>query len=71
MRNRPGSNHLNSESEASGNPFQVDRMPGLRVCLLGLLLLAPLLAVSGRLMFIQMMNAEHFLFAVWEDNRIF
>ena len=60
MRNRPGSNHLNSESEANGNPFQVDRMPGLRVCLLGLLLLAPLLVVSGRLMFIQMMNAEHF-----------
>lgn len=60
MRNRPGSNHPNSESDAGGNPFQVDRLPGLRVCLLGLFLLAPLLAVSGRLLFIQMMNAEHF-----------
>ncbi|WP_417386639.1 penicillin-binding transpeptidase domain-containing protein [Gimesia sp.] len=60
MRNRPGSNHLNSDSDGNGNPFQVDRLPGLRVCLLGLFLLLPLLAVGGRLAFIQMMNAEHF-----------
>lgn len=60
MRNRPGHDHLTLENEAGGQSFQVDRLPGVRVFLLGLLLLVPLLAVSGRLLFIQMMNAEHF-----------
>ncbi len=35
-------------------------MPGVRVVLLGLILMLPLLAVSGRLLFIQFMNAEYF-----------
>ncbi|QDT40540.1 Penicillin-binding protein A [Gimesia alba] len=60
MRNRPGNDHLSSENDARGQSFQVDRLPGVRVFLLGLILIAPLLAVSGRLLFIQMMNAEHF-----------
>ncbi|WP_339728922.1 penicillin-binding transpeptidase domain-containing protein [uncultured Gimesia sp.] len=60
MRNRPGNDHLSSDSDAAGQSFQVDRLPGVRVFLLGLLLIAPLLAVSGRLLFIQLMNAEHF-----------
>ncbi|MCA9018373.1 MAG: hypothetical protein KDA77_23835, partial [Planctomycetaceae bacterium] len=60
MRNRPGNDHLSSESDAAGQSFQVDRLPGVRVFLLGLILIAPLLAVSGRLIFIQSMNAEHF-----------
>jgi penicillin-binding protein 2 len=60
MRNRPGNEHVTLENEAAGQSFQVDRLPGVRVFLLGMILLVPLLAVSGRLMFIQMMNAEHF-----------
>jgi len=60
MRNSPGHDHLSAESDASGQSFQVDRMPGVRVLLLGMLLLFPLLAVSGRLLFIQFMNAEYF-----------
>lgn len=60
MRNRPGHDDLSSDSDAFGHSFQVDRLPGFRVFLLGLILIAPLLAVSGRLLFIQFMNAEHF-----------
>lgn len=60
MRNSPGHDHLSAESDASGQSFQVDRMPGVRVFLLGMLLILPLLAVSGRLLFIQFMNAEYF-----------
>ncbi|QDT82918.1 peptidoglycan D,D-transpeptidase FtsI family protein [Gimesia chilikensis] len=60
MRNRLGNDHMTLENEAAGQSFQVDRLPGVRVFLLGLILVVPLLAVSGRLLFIQMMNAEHF-----------
>ena len=60
MRNRLGNDHMTQENEAAGQSFQVDRLPGVRVFLLGLILVVPLLAVSGRLLFIQMMNAEHF-----------
>jgi len=60
MRNRPGNNDPNSENETSGQSFRVDRMPTTRVLLLGLMLILPLFAVSGRLLFIQMMNAELF-----------
>ncbi len=60
MRNRPGNNDPHSENDASGQSFQVDRMPGVRVFLLGFMLILPLLAVSGRLLFIQSMNAELF-----------
>ncbi|MDF1745919.1 MAG: penicillin-binding transpeptidase domain-containing protein, partial [Gimesia sp.] len=60
MRNRPGNNDPHSDNDASGQSFQVDRMPGVRVFLLGLLLVVPLLAVSGRLLFIQLMSAELF-----------
>lgn len=60
MRNRPSNDHMNPDNDASGQSFQVDRLPGVRVFLLGLLLLVPLLAVSGRLIFIQYMNAEYF-----------
>lgn len=60
MRNRPGNDHLNSETDALGHSFQVDRMPGVRVFLLGFMLIVPLLAVGGRLLFIQYMNAEYF-----------
>ncbi|QDT99687.1 peptidoglycan D,D-transpeptidase FtsI family protein [Gimesia aquarii] len=60
MRNRPGNDHLDSETDALGHSFQVDRMPGVRVFLLGFMLIIPLLAVSGRLLFIQYMNAEYF-----------
>lgn len=60
MQNRLGNDHMTLENEATGQSFQVDRLPGVRVFLLGLILVVPLLAVSGRLLFIQMMNAEHF-----------
>ncbi|MFI4849123.1 MAG: penicillin-binding transpeptidase domain-containing protein [Gimesia chilikensis] len=60
MRNRLGNDHMTLENEAAGQSFQVDRLPGVRVFLLGLILVVPLLVVSGRLLFIQMMNAEHF-----------
>lgn len=60
MRNRPGNNDPHAENEASGQSFRVDRMPATRVLLLGLMLILPLLAVCGRLLFIQTMNAELF-----------